>query len=122
MAVGAGAKPLRGGGHRGGIEQRNSWNVALLPGETPFEDESGIAQPSHSRVAFERIVSQSQFEILEEAELQQTVHILVAVGQFKAGFEFEDAALHGFTGGSDGRAVGDGGDALVFVVGSRGGW
>jgi hypothetical protein len=57
-------------------------------------------------VSFEWIVGEPQLEIFEEAEFQQAVHVLVAVGNIEPVFNFQRAALHRFPCGREGGPVG----------------
>src|SRR5262249_31482806 len=112
---GVGAKAVGGRGQRRGVEQRNRWDVALLGDGAPFEAQTGVGDSGDAGVTLKGIVGQAQLEILEQAELQEAVHILVAIGELEAVFDLENTALHGLSSGGDGRAVGNGGESLLIV-------
>src|SRR5262249_38874585 len=58
---------------------------------------TGIAQPGNTGIPFKGIIGQPQLEILEQAKLQQSVHVLMAVRAFESIFDFKHAALYGFS-------------------------
>ena len=101
----AGAQAVDCGGQRGGVQDREGGARAFLGKYFKFKTSGGIAEAGDGIVTFERIVGEAQLEILEEAEFQQAVHVLMAVGGFKSIFNFQHAALHRFRGGRKGGAI-----------------
>ena len=105
MAGCSGAQVVRCGGQRGGVQDREGGARTFLGKYFEFETSAGIAEAGDTIVAFEWIVGEAQLEILEEAEFQQSVHVLMAVGGFESVFDFQYAALHGLRGGRKGGAI-----------------
>ena len=120
MAGCADAQAVRCGGQRGGVQDREGGARTFLGENFEFETSGGIAEAGDGIVAFEGIVGEAQLEILEEAEFQQAVHVLVAVGGFESIFDFQDAALHGLRGGRKRGAIRYGCELVLCCLGGLG--
>ena len=108
MSGRAGAQARGRRGQRRRVQNRKSWARIFLGKYFEFESRAGIAEAGDTLVAFERIVGEAQLEIFEEAEFQETVHVLVSGGGFKSVFNFQHAALHCFPCGCECGPVRDG--------------
>ncbi len=107
MPHGAGAQAGGGRRQRRGIQNREGGTRAFLAKYLELEAGAGIGDSCDPGVAFKGIVRQAQLQILEDAELEQPIHVLVAAGGLQPVFDFQHAALHGLGRSGKSGAVGN---------------
>ena len=82
--------------NRRGIQHRERRPPILFSKKFVLESRSRIAAPRHSRIPLDRIIPETQLKIFRHAKLQQSIDILVAIGDFEPILDLEHSGLHGF--------------------------